>query len=199
MEPTRYDTDPSEAEVLPNTLGLTDRMEIDKEEALGFLYAEQKAIDALSVDTAFTLAYLHGLHKDALGHLYDFAGRLRTVNMSKGGFMFAPAQFLPQTLDSFASEYLESLADRQWENDAEALDYLAEMHAELLYVHPYREGNGRVVRLLTRLIFISKRGEDLDFSFIVEGDNFQDYVAGVQQAANAEYSHMKELFAKMRA
>lgn len=194
--PDRYATNPSENEILPNKLGLTDNVTINEEEAVGFLRVEHSAIDALGSDTAFSLEYLYHLHRDALGHLYEFAGRLRTVDISKNGFAFAPAHVLPQTMQTFENEYLKPLTIKDWDRDS-LLEYLAEMHAELLYIHPFREGNGRIVRLFSRLMFLAKTGEELDFSLIAEGNNFERYVIAVQQAAGKEYSVMKELFREM--
>lgn len=195
----RYDTHPSEGELLPNKLGLTDRDALNEEEATGFLRAEHQAIDALSEETVFSLDYLYNLHTSALGHVYDFAGRLRTVNMSKGDFMFAPCQFLPETLAVFSEEFLTPINVRAWESVPLFLDHLAAMHAELLYIHPFRDGNGRIVRLFTRLIFISKTGNDLDFQLITQGRNFERYVTAVQQASDKEYDLMKVLFRELHA
>lgn len=198
MADDRYATNLNEAEPLPNKLGLTDRDAINEEEATGFLRAEHNAIDALTEETVFSLDYLYELHRKALGHLYDFAGQLRTVNMSKGDFMFAPSQFLPQTLDAFADEYLAPINTGKWESADAFLEHLAAMHAELLYIHPFREGNGRIIRLFTRLICIAKTGDDLDFQFITEAHNYERYIVAVQQASKKEYVLMKELFRELR-
>lgn len=182
---------------MPNNLGLTDQDVINEEEAAGFLRTKETAVDQLDTDTQFSLQYLYGLHREALGCLYDFAGRLRTVDMSKGGFMFAPAQFLPQTIEVFEQQYLDPLNAGMWDTDT-LLNHLAAMHAELLYIHPFREGNGRIVRLFTELIWFAKTGEELDFDFINEGNNFERYIAAVQQAANNEHGPMQELFREAR-
>lgn len=194
----RYDANSVEGQLLPNKLGLSDPGAINEEEAAGFLRAEHDAIDALSEETMFSVEYLYDLHRSALGHLYDFAGRLRTVNMSKGGFMFAPSQFLPQTLAAFADQYLVPVNAREWASTPMLLDHLAEMHAELLYIHPFREGNGRIIRLFTRLIYIAKTSDDLDFHIVAEARNFERYITAVQQASRKEYNLMKELFRELR-
>lgn len=195
----RYDTNPSENEVIANKLGLTDPDRINEEEAAGFANARNAAIDALGADTVFSLQFLYDLHRAALGELYDFAGRLRTVNMEKGEFMFAAAHVLPQTMHIFEKDYLDPINTREWENDDALRGFLAEMHAELLYIHPFRDGNGRVARLFTSLIFLAKRGKELDFEVITRGNNLARYIAAVQQAANKEYSLMKELFREAQA
>jgi len=195
----RYDIPPDEGELLPNKLDLSNRGAIDEEEVAGFLKAELDAIDALDSDTVFSLDYLYGLHREALGHLYDFAGRLRTVDMSKNGFMFAASRFLPQTMDVFEREYLDALNVREWNDVGPLVEHLAELHAELLYIHPFREGNGRIIRLYTKLVFLAKTGDELEFELITKDNNFARYVAAVQQASRKEYELMKELFREMRA
>src|SRR3989344_1678602 len=195
----RYDIPPDEGELLPNKLDLSNRGAIDEEEVAGFLKAELDAIDALDSDTVFSLDYLYGLHREALGHLYDFAGRLRTVDMSKNGFMFAASRFLPQTMDVFEREYLDALNVREWNDVGPLVEHLAELHAELLYLHPFREGNGRIIRLYTKLVFLAKTGDELEFELITKDNNFARYVAAVQQASRKEYELMKELFREMRA
>ncbi|MFZ2887204.1 MAG: Fic family protein [Minisyncoccia bacterium] len=198
MTSDRYDPHPDEGEAVSNKLGLQDRDVVNEREVVGFAEAEHDALDQLNDNTKFTLEYLYTLHKRALGSLYEYAGQIRTANISKGGFMFAPAHVLPQTLQNFAREYLGTINAREWLNKDELLEYLAEMHAELLFIHPFRDGNGRVIRLFTRLVFLAKAGADLDFEHITKGDNFEKYVAAVQQATKKEYTRMKELFREMQ-
>jgi cell filamentation protein len=71
------------------------------------------------------------------------------------------------------------------------------MHAELLYLHPFREGNGRIIRLFTRLISLVHRDADIDFEPLTEEGTFERYVAAVQQAAQANYAPMRELFGEL--
>lgn len=197
--PDRYDTNSGESELLPNTLGLTNQDSINEEEAAGFLRAEEAAINELGVGTVFSLRYLYDLHENALGRMHDFAGHLRTVNMSKSDFVFPAAEFLPQAMKAFSDEYLEQLNTRTWDNAVELLNHLAAMHAELLYIHPFREGNGRVIRMFTKLIFLAKAGEELDFEPLTKDDNLKRYITAVQLAAGNDYTPMKELFGEMRS
>lgn len=190
----RYDINPSEGNILPNKLDLTDQNQINIEEAAGFLRAENIAIDALGTETRFSTQYLLNLHREALGDLYDFAGKLRNVDMSKDGFHFVTAYALPNALSDFETKYLTPINSDQLPEGISFLDFLAEMHAELLYIHPFREGNGRIVRLFTKLIFLTKMGETLHFDIINNGDNFERYKTAVQQAAAEEYDLMKKLF-----
>ncbi len=184
----------SESEILPNLLNLETMEEINESEFIGFVHVQQKAIDELSEDTVFDVSYLYNLHKDALEHLYSFAGKLRTVNMSKGNFAFAPASFLPQAMKDFEREFLDVLKD-ETTDETTLLQNLARMHAELLFVHPFREGNGRTIRMFTNLIYLSKTGKELDFKILEH--NLETYIKAVQQASQKEYNLMEKLFLKM--
>lgn len=83
--------------------------EIALSEFEGFLKAEIVFTEKLSSRTKFTAAYIQKLHKTALMHLYSFAGNMRNVNLSKGGFPFASAKFLNSTMLQFQTEILASL------------------------------------------------------------------------------------------
>lgn len=193
----RYDINGSEDVVLPNKLGLTDPDAINQEEFVGFRHAREQAIDELTEETFFDLDYLYTLHQRALGHLYDFAGRTRTVNMSKDGFSFPAAEFLPQNLSQFEEHYLLPINEGVWKRKDALVNALASMHAELLYLHPFREGNGRIIRLFTQIIYFAKTGKELDLDLLNQGDNFARYVAAVQQAATGEHALMRELFSEL--
>ena len=182
-----------EGEVLPNLLGLITAEEIAEAEFLGFVEAHNTAVDELTDDTQFNLSYLYTLHKNAFGSLYSFAGKLRTVNMSKENFSFPSAGFLAQSMRDFEIEFLAQIKDVS--DDVLLLVLLARMHAELLFIHPFREGNGRTIRLFTNMIYLSKTGRELDFSILDK--NLKTYIAAVQQAAQKEYKLMENLFLQM--
>lgn len=84
----KYNLPHGESEVLPNLLGLKTKDEIAESEFEGFLEAEIRFTEVLSDKTRFSTQYILDLHQMALGHLYEFAGKLRTVNMSKDSFVF---------------------------------------------------------------------------------------------------------------
>lgn len=181
-----------EGEVLPNLLGLTTAKEIAEAEFLGFVEAHNIAVDELTDDTVFDLSYLYTLHKNALGSLYSFAGKLRTVNMSKDNFSFPSAGFLAQSMKDFEIEFLDLPKNV---SDNELLVWLARMHAELLFIHPFREGNGRTIRLFTNMIYLTRTGRELDFSSLDK--NLKTYIAAVQQAVKKEYTLIEKLFLQM--
>lgn len=108
---SKYTTNEEESQCLPNRLGLTRPGEIAEAEFEGFLLAEIMLTETLTTATRFDCQYIRNIHKLALKELYTFAGRYRTVNMSKGGFLFPSALFIPQSMQFFEDEILKKLPD----------------------------------------------------------------------------------------
>lgn len=192
----KYHTPKSEDEILPNKLGLTDPENIAEEEYRGFLRAEIKFESELDGITTFDWDLLSSIHRTALGHLYEFAGELRQVNLSKGGFMFPAAKFLKSAVKEFEKTFLKSLPD-SFENYEHLVKHLAPLHAELLFIHPFREGNGRTSRLFADLIALKSGFERFNFEKIDE-NRMPDYIAAVQSAADKNYEPMITLFKSLK-
>nr|VFJ64974.1 MAG: cell filamentation protein [Candidatus Kentron sp. FW] len=123
--------------LFPNKLNITDQIELSKTEEK---ISEQKAkllfdsgdIDRIEVGTFAGLARIHAY---LFGDIYDFAGKLREVNIAKGNFRFAPLMYLPQSLD-----YISAMGQSTFEE-------IIEKCVEMNVAHPFREGNGRATRI----------------------------------------------------
>jgi len=124
----KYAASDDEAEVLPNLLGLSSLVAVQQAETEGFLLAEQALLDELREETIFTTAYVQDLHRRALGQVYGFAGRYRTVNLSKGGFTFPAAQHLPQSMAQLERDLLRPLP-HTLPNPAALVRDVARVHA----------------------------------------------------------------------
>lgn len=186
----KYEMPSGEGEVLPNLLDLTTALEIAEAEFEGFTEAEIILTEELTEETRFTVTYIQRIHQLALGRLYAFAGEWRDVNLSKGGFTFAAARFLPETMAAFEREVLSAgiaPADRDT-----AIMRIATVHAELLFIHPFREGNGRTARVLANLM-ARKAGLSPPQWEMVGRDEFDAYVRAVQAAAGKDYQPMAAL------
>ncbi len=186
----KYDAPGNEDEVLPNLLGLSDKRAIELEEAQGFFRAELVLYEELNDDTVFDLVYVMRSHRLALDRLYAFAGKLREVNISKGGFAFPAAKFLDASMRDFEARVLRKEPPVPASREA-LIAHLAMVHGELLFIHPFREGNGRTARLLVDLIALKHGYNKLNFEPMKE--RFDDYVAAVQRAASRDYAPMEQL------
>ena len=108
----------------------------------------------LNTIEAGTVNGLKQIHAYLFGGLYDFAGKIRTVNISKGGFRFAVAEFLPQTLDE-----IQKMPETTFEQ-------IAEKYVEMNIAHPFREGNGRTTRIWLDLMLKKSLKKCVDWSLI---------------------------------
>jgi cell filamentation protein len=187
----KYSTPNNQTEILPNILGLKSTEDIAASEFEGFLRAEILLTEALIKRTRFNTKYILKIHKLGLGHLYSFAGKYRDVNISKGGFPFAAARFLPSSMELFENEILLKLPN-QYDNKGELIKDIAMVHGELLFIHPFREGNGRTARILANLMARKQGFGSLMFEKIGEKE-FELYVAAVQSAANKDYEKMEHV------
>ena len=185
---SKYTTNEEESQCLPNRLGLTRPGEIAEAEIEGFLLAEIMLTETLTTATRFDCQYIRYIHKLALKELYTFAGRYRTVNMSKGGFLFPSALFIPQSMQFFEDEILKKLPDTYPDKASLAKD-VAIVHGELLFIHPFREGNGRTARILANLMVRKQGYEGLRFDKI----HFRDYVVAVQRVSEKNYLPMQRI------
>ena len=187
----KYVSSTQESELFPNLLNLSNREEIDKAEFEGFLLAELSLTEELTSRTKFNIKYIKRIHKLSLGHLYSFAGKLRTVNMSKGGFLFPAAKFISQNMDNFEKEILLKLPTK-YESDQALIKDIAKVHGEFLFIHPFREGNGRTARVLANLMVRKQGFKGLNFEKITEYV-FPEYVIAVQSVADRNYEPMEKI------
>ena len=108
-------------------------------------------LDSIEVGTVSGLQQIHAY---LFGGLYDFAGQIRQVNISKGGFAFAPAAFLHQALAN-----IELMPEGNF-------DEIVDKYVEMNVAHPFREGNGRTTRIWLDLILKKRLGMCVDWSRI---------------------------------
>src|ERR1700743_1507906 len=132
----KYNIPGDQSEILPNLLNLTSVDEIGRAEFEGFLKAEIILSERLTTRTKFNVKYILQIHKLALQHLYSFAGKLRDVNISKGGFPFPGAKYLVQSMLTFENEVLNALPNK-YSSKEELIRSIAIVHGELLFIHPF--------------------------------------------------------------
>jgi cell filamentation protein len=108
--------------------------------------------------------------------------------MSKGGFPFAAAKFLPETMAEFEKDILTKLKNK-YTSKEDLIQDVAKVHGELLFIHPFREGNGRTARLLGNLMVRKAGYESLRFEKVGKKE-FEEYVKAVQNCANKDYAKM---------
>ena len=153
---------------LENKLGITSSAElarveekISKERAAEFF--SSGAIDNMKAGTFATLAEIH---RRLFGDIYDFAGKIRTVNIAKGGFRFAPLMYLEASIANI---------EKMPQND---FDSIVEKYVEMNIAHPFLEGNGRAMRIWLDMMFRSEIGKAVDWSLIDK----EDYLLAMERS-----------------
>ena len=134
-----------------------------KSKTKAYALFESSLLDSIEIGTVNGLKQIHGY---LFGGLYDFAGKIRTVNISKGGFKFAAAEFLPETLDQIEKKSEDSF------------DQIIDKYVEMNVAHPFREGNGRTTRIWLDLILKRSLKKCVDWSQI----NKKDYLEAMEQS-----------------
>ena len=153
---------------LDNKLGLTSTAELDREEERiskkkAAQLFDRKLFDAFDVGT---FAGLAAIHKYLFEDIFDFAGEIRTVNIAKGNFRFAPLMYLQAALENI---------DKMPQSN---FDEIIEKYVEMNIAHPFREGNGRSTRIWLDHILKNEIGKVVDWSKVDK----EDYLLAMERS-----------------
>jgi len=154
--------------ILKNKLNITDAIELSKTEEKISKTKAKELFDSGLLDTfdAGSFKSLSLIHKYLFGDIYDFAGNIRDVNISKGNFRFAPITYL-----SDAIKNIEQMPQNNFET-------IVEKYVEMNVAHPFREGNGRSMRIWLDLIFKKELKKVVDWSKIDK----EDYLMAMERS-----------------
>lgn len=186
----------SNGQVLKNRLGVTSRQEMDAIEARALERALDNLVRTHDESHRFTAADIRECHRTWLGEIYEWAGQYRHVNVSKDGFPFAAVAQVPALMDQFEQAVLRRCTPCNFADRAEVVRALAETHVELVLIHPFRDGNGRLARVLSTLMALQAGLPLLDFTMIA-GDKKKEYFSAVQAGLDKNYRPMERLFAEI--
>lgn len=154
--------------VLENRLNITDSTELVRTEEK---ISKKKAVELfengyLDNYEAGTFQMLAAIHKYLFDEIYDFAGVVRTVNIAKGNFRFAPVMYLQAAIDS-----VEKMPQSTF-------DEIIEKYVEMNVVHPFREGNGRSTRIWLDCILKKELHKVIDWSAVDK----EDYLLAMERS-----------------
>lgn len=153
---------------LENKLGLTSSADLAREEER---ISKKKAVELFETGLLDTLlagkfVTLQAIHKYLFEDIYDFAGEIRTVNMAKGNFRFAPLMYLQVALENI---------DKMPQSN---FDEIVEKYVEMNIAHPFREGNGRSTRIWLDHILKTEIGKVVDWSKVDK----EDYLLAMERS-----------------
>ena len=163
---------------LDNKLDLTSSADLAREEER---ISKKKAIELFEFGIFDQLepgkfASLQAIHKYLFDEIYDFAGEIRTVNLAKGNFRFAPVMYLQAALENI---------DKMPQS---TFDEIVEKYVEMNIAHPFREGNGRSTRIWLDLIFKAELHKVVDWSRVDK----EDYLLAMERSSikDIEIKHL---------
>jgi len=198
----RYDTsgmiedqyeEGSKGLVLKNIIGIKTSREMGQLETKELVRCTDELLKYYERNHRFTAADICYMHKLWLGPIYEWAGRYRQVKLSKAGLPFANPEFIPQLMEEFEKNILASGTPCIFQSRNKTGEAIAIVHVELLLIHPFREGNGRLARLLAILMALQAGLPLLDFTDI-EGQKREEYFSAVRDGLNRNYEPMKRVF-----
>lgn len=153
---------------LKNKLGIDNSAELAREEER---ISKKKALELFESGMLDTLeagkfSALKAIHKYLFDEIYDFAGEIRNVNIAKGNFRFAPLMYLEAALENI---------DKMPQSN---FDEIVEKYVEMNIAHPFREGNGRSMRIWLDLIFKTELKKVVDWSKVDK----EDYLLAMERS-----------------
>jgi cell filamentation protein len=184
----------SDGAVLANKLHITNPTEMEEVELVLLEKLYQAVLIGDLPMRPITVNDLARWHRQWLGNVYAWAGELRSVNASKGGFMFAAAAQIPRLLAEFERDCLARHTPAAGDDAAALAQAIAITHAELVLVHPFVEGNGRLARMLADVMAVQAGREPLDYS--AWDEDRERYFAAIRAATARNYRMMRELVAR---
>lgn len=154
--------------VLQNKLNITDSLELSKVEEI---ISKKKALELFGNEildeyTVGSFKQLAAIHEYLFSDIYEFAGKIRTVNIAKGNFRFAPVMYLEASLEN-----IEKMPQSTF-------DEIVEKYVEMNIAHPFREGNGRSTRIWLDLLLKKELHLVVDWSHVDK----EDYLLAMERS-----------------
>ncbi len=177
--------------VLLNKLDIIDPVKMDAIELDLLEQLSVAILEEIESDQVITIDHLSEWHRRWLGNVYSWAGEYRSVNMSKAEFQFAAAHLIPKLMFTLNSQFLAVYTPCNKMSVETLADALAKVHIEYILVHPFRDGNGRLSRLLANIMTLQADFPMLDFSYI--DNNKSDYFLAIRAGLD-NVKPMKEMF-----
>ncbi|WP_039057226.1 Fic family protein [Enterobacter sp. Bisph1] len=176
-------------QVLANKLGIATSDEMDEAELVLLEQLYQSVFEEQFPEGQLSVAMIKSWHRRWLGNIYEWAGQERAVNISKGGFMFAPSAQLPKLLNEFDTMYLAQYTPCSGIDEEQLITAIAITHVELILIHPFREGNGRLSRLLADVMAVQGGYKPLDYQSWEQ--NKTQYISAIHAGVSMDYKPMK--------
>ena len=191
-----------ESSVLINKYDIQDQRTLDKIErnvtALMLVKLQTKPLP--SPKELFSVNYFIDLHRQVFEHLYPFAGKIRSENITKGNTPFCRPEFIYKYLNMLFDKIFDDI--KKIKSKEDIIVFLSYYYSELNVVYPFREGNGRIMREYLRqvVLFINKNlgfDYELDFSNVTLEDKNNLMNGSIISAMNGNLELLNKFFNSM--
>jgi len=183
----------SQGRVLKNKLGVTGKRAMDEIEAREQLRVLNEFLEMFDREHRFSAGDICRMHGAWLGSIYEWAGKYRQVNISKGDFTFAMARQVTMLMEKFENGPLREFTPCLFADNEKIIHAVAVVHTELVLIHPFREGNGRLARMLAVLMGLQAGLPPFDFGGL-KGKTKREYFVAVQAGMAYNYVPMESIF-----
>ncbi|HSW69773.1 MAG TPA: Fic family protein [Gammaproteobacteria bacterium] len=187
----------SNNEVIKNYLGVKSKEIMDELEQSELKRTELELVKFYGKDYQFKAEDICNIHELWLGDLYPMAGKYREVSMEKGGFLFAASGQIEKLMLVLEKKYLKKYTPCHFTDSSQLAYALGMVHVELILIHPFREGNGRVARLLADLMAAQANMPPLNYMAIDQIENpqgFERYIEAIHAGFNGDYLPIQNIF-----
>lgn len=192
VEPSRYNIPGDESVkggVLKNILNIKDQKTLDDTETILLNDTYNNFLELLQKrEFTFNTKLIFDIHKYFLGTLYSWAGRIRTVEISKNDVLFCASSQIKKSLEDF-EKILKKIFPSEKDVKKEVAKKLSIIHCEFNAIHPFREGNGRTIRLFLDLVAVNLGFNLIDFT----RTSPQNYIKACKLGMNMNYNEMEKI------
>lgn len=194
-EPSRYNVSGYEfvnGDILKNKLNIKDKQILEDTETILLNDSYNYFLDLLNKgEVEFNLQLIFEIHKYFLGTLYEWAGKIRAVEISKDGILFCAYSQIPNGLKEL-EKILNKNVPKKEDSKKMVSEKLSFIHCEFNAIHPFREGNGRTIRLFLDLLAVNSGFNLIDF----ELTSTEDYIKACKLGMKMNYGKMTEIIQK---
>ncbi|MEX2516871.1 MAG: Fic family protein [Gammaproteobacteria bacterium] len=185
----------SNEKVLLNRLAIVNTEDMENLEFDLLLRLQNQLLNEIEIDSRIQSDDLCQWHQRWLGEVYEWAGRYRSVNLSIGDFQFAAAYRIHDLMAQFDRDIIGSYTPCGSFSDAELIDAISITHVELIVIHPFRDGNGRLARLLATVMALQANKPLLNFEMMASDK--KRYIGAIHAGHDRNYEPMRQIFGEI--
>lgn len=185
-----------ETNVPLNRIGITSREELETYESYLLSVAYRRIFEKLKIVPEYYLpicsSKIKMLHKVIFIELYDWAGEYRNIHISKEGFPFPPADMVKPEMKRIDKEIFNKITYGSEATLEELAELLAIISAEIIIIHPFREGNGRILRVVLDILSIAFNYQPANWAILDKPEDKEEYLKCMYSGYKKDYKPLTD-------